>query len=74
MSKVDVKEKVVFLLSCDSSLVKAQNKYNDTPLHEAALDGNAAVISVLIQHGAEVNERGFVGRTALHYACSYGHV
>ena len=33
------------------------NKDNNTPLYETVGNGNSAVISVLIQHGAEVNER-----------------
>ena len=74
MGDVDVKEKVEFLLSRDTSQVKARNKYNNTPLHVTAINGNNAVISVLIQHGADVNARGQFGRTALHKACGQGHV
>ena len=73
-SKTDVKHKAKYLLSCDESLIKARAKNNDTPLHVASITGNDAVISVLIRHGAKVNERGEFGRTALHYACCVGHV
>ena len=70
-SEVKFKQKVEYLLSCDALLIRARDKYNNTPLHAAALRGNDTVISVLIQlHGAEVDERGFHGRTALHQACS----
>ena len=55
-------------------MIRARDIDNDTPLHRAALRGNDTAISVLIQHGAEVNERGYVGRTALHSACSHGYV
>ena len=73
-SKIEAKQKVEYLLSCDASLIRARNNYNNTPLNVAALSGNDTVISVLIQHGAEVDERGEFGRTALHHACQRGHV
>ena len=52
----------------------ARNTPKNTQLHRAAIEGNATVISDLIQHGASVNERGERGRTALHQACVNGHV
>ena len=70
---VDVKEKAEFLIRCDASLVKARTVHKNTPLHAASLKGNTAVISVLIQHGAEVNARGRFDRTPLHYACYKGY-
>ena len=73
-SKIEVRRKVEYLLSCDASLIGVRNNNNNTPLHRAAANGNDAVISVLIQHGAEVNERGEFDRTALHCACNKGHV
>ena len=73
-SKIEAKQKVEYLLSCDASLISAQTNDINTPLHRAALRGNDTVISVLIQHGAEVNKRGPGGRTALHHACQNGHV
>ena len=73
-SNIEVKQKVEYLLSCDASLIRSRTDDNDTPLHRAALDGNDTVISVLIQHGAEVNKRGPVGRTPLHNASVNGHV
>ena len=72
-SEIQAQEKVEYLLSRDASIV-ARNVKNNTPLHTAALSGNDAVISVLIQHGADVNELGQFGRTALHGACNNGHV
>ena len=70
----EVKQKVEYLLCCDASLIRARDKYNDTALHRAASNGNDTVISVLIQRGASVNERGEFDRNALHAACNYGHV
>ena len=74
VSGIEAKQKVEYLLSCDASLIRARTNNNNTPLHRAALNGNDTVISVLIQHCAEVNERGQFGRTALHDACNKGHV
>ena len=74
LSQIEVKQKVEYLLSCDASLIRARDKIYDTPLHSAAVNGNDTVISVLIQHGAEVSERGYLGGTALHHACNKGHV
>ena len=73
-SKIEVKEKVKYLLSCNPSLIRARNNDNNTPLGRAAYNGHDKVIGILIQHGAEVNERGWHGRTALHDACSKGQV
>ena len=73
-SKIEVKQKVEYLLSCDASLIRARNNDNNTPLNDAGLSDNDTAISVLIQHGAEVNERGELGRTALHDACNRGRV
>ena len=73
-SKIEVKQKVEYLLSCDASLIRARDSVSHTPLQVAALCGNKTVISVLLQHGAAVKERGEFGRTALHHACINGHV
>ena len=75
LSVIEAEQKAEYLLSCDSSLIKARTNINHTPLHAvAAFGGNATVINVLIQHGAEVDERRQDGRTALHFACESGHV
>ena len=73
-SETEAKQKVEYLLSCDASLVSAHNKFNNTPLFMAAGVGDDTSISVLLQHGAEVDERCWYGRTALHHASSEGHV
>ena len=73
-SKIEAKQKIEYLLSCDASLIRARDNDDNTPLNLTAIGGNDAVISVLIQHGAEVDERGKLGRTALHGACQKGHV
>ena len=35
--------------------------------------GNAEIVQVLLEHGAEINAQDPEGQTALHYACSVGH-
>ena len=74
VSTIESKQKVYYLLGCNPSLCGARDCDGNTPLHWAALSGIHAVISVLIQHGAKVNERGRFGRTALHSACNNGYV
>lgn len=39
-----------------------------TPLQVAALNGNVAMAKLLLQHGAAVDQRGPMGKTALHFA------
>ena len=74
VSIIEANQKVEYLLSRDSSLIKARTNANHMPLHRAVFTGNDTLISVLIQRGAKVNEQGQYGRSALHYACSKGHV
>ena len=45
-----------------------------TPLHQAVIEGNMAVVALLIQHSAEVNKQDADSWTPLHAACAEGHV
>uniref|UniRef100_A0A8C9TYN7 Ankyrin repeat domain 27 n=1 Tax=Scleropages formosus TaxID=113540 RepID=A0A8C9TYN7_SCLFO len=45
-----------------------------TPLHVAALHGHAALVSLLIRHGANINARNAQSATPLHLACQNSHV
>ena len=73
-SKIEIKEKVDYLLSCDASLVRSQNLFDNTQLLQAAFEGNTNAISVFIQWGVDVNEPGKFATTALHRACGHGRV
>ena len=57
------------ILDLDKSAVKAVNAQKQTPLHFAAVGGNALAVSALVRNGADVNAATSDGSTALHYAC-----
>ncbi|EDO37052.1 predicted protein, partial [Nematostella vectensis] len=54
--------------------VKKQNEKGETPLHLAAIAGDAAAIKHLIEHGADINSRDYCGWQPIHEACNHGHV
>lgn len=43
------------------------------PLHWAAQLGYANIVTLLLEHGADINAKGFNGLTPLHLAVRYGH-
>ena len=47
-------------------------KGGKTLLMYAVLEGNYEACDLLLQHGADVNYRGYSGLTALHYAARLG--
>ena len=48
--------------------------YANSPLIVAAVEGNAAVVDLLLSRGADPDLNDTEGRTAVMHAASYGHV
>ena len=44
-----------------------------TPLHHAARAGDAAMVRLLLENGADVSARCGLGETPLHHAAYWGH-
>ena len=53
--------------------ISSADMSGSTPLHLAAIKGTSANIRVLLEAGADVNQRDRQGRTALSDAASFGH-
>ena len=47
---------------------------NDSPLHDAALEGNLDTVKKLIANGLDLNAKNKFGNTPLHYASIAGHL
>ncbi|XP_036822354.1 ankyrin repeat domain-containing protein 12 isoform X4 [Oncorhynchus mykiss] len=52
--------------------VNKRNERGETPLHMAAIRGDAKQVKELISLGADVNIKDFAGWTPLHEACNLG--
>ncbi|XP_056276686.1 ankyrin repeat domain-containing protein 12 isoform X2 [Pseudoliparis swirei] len=53
--------------------VNKRNERGETPLHMAAIRGDAKQVKDLISLGADVNMKDFAGWTPLHEACNLGY-
>ncbi|KAM6948366.1 ankyrin repeat domain-containing protein 12 [Aplochiton taeniatus] len=53
--------------------VNKRNERGETPLHMAAIRGDAKLVKELISLGADVNVKDFAGWTPLHEACNLGY-
>jgi ankyrin repeat protein len=51
--------------------IAAQDETHVTPLHLAALSGNAQTVQLLIEHGADVTGLDRSNKAALHFATSW---
>ena len=60
---------VAAFLAADRRLVHAKDRWENTPLHHAA---DVEVARLLLNHGADVNARGWMGATPLHDAAQHG--
>ena len=61
------------LLENGADIEEAEGKFNDTPLHLAALEGNTSAVECLLDRGANIEAKDKIGRTALILAASIGH-
>jgi ankyrin repeat protein len=71
---VNPKLEVVALLLDWGADVHAKNDESETPLHEAARDGNVEEAVLLLDHGADIHAEDVWGRTPLHEAARDGNV
>ncbi len=65
-------EQVRSMIVLDPELVKAQDKYGNSPLHIAAYKGRTEIVEFLLSEGAEVNTMSKFGGTALYMASYAG--
>mmetsp|Transcript_44626 Transcript_44626/g.112459 ORF Transcript_44626/g.112459 Transcript_44626/m.112459 type:complete len:909 (-) Transcript_44626:74-2800(-) len=53
--------------------VNTQNKFGESPLHQACLRGNIPSIKLLLDSDAKVDAVNKIGESSLHYAVRAGH-
>lgn len=61
-------------LSSGSPAVMKRNHKGETPLHIAAIKGEAEAVTELLDQGADPNLKDNAGWTPLHEACNLGHL
>ncbi len=66
-------KRVKLLLTGNPDLVNAQDKYKQTPLHQASFGGHTKTAELLLQHKVDVNVQDVDGWTPLHRASSWCH-
>jgi hypothetical protein len=62
------------LLSIRNINVNVKDRFGETPLHDAALNGHIEIARLLLQNGVDVNAKNHANWTPLHYAALRGHV
>lgn len=67
--------KVKFLLKYGGKQIalNEKNKYGLTPLQQSCLEGNLALVMLLLDHGADIEGQDKNGWTPLHFAIVAGH-
>src|SRR5215208_5611209 len=67
-------ERVGSLLDRHPHLAEASDGRGDRPIHHAARNGDAEVVRLLIEHGADINAANPRGHTVLYCAGGHGHL
>ncbi|MDE1151753.1 MAG: ankyrin repeat domain-containing protein [Micavibrio sp.] len=67
------RELVEMLFNADATQLNARNRYGDTALHYAALNGYDDVVDFLLEKGANAHIKNFDNRTALYLAQQNKH-
>jgi ankyrin repeat protein len=70
----ELRVELVSLLLTHNAKIDIHPKNQDGALHKAAMYGHPELLRLLIEAGADVNEKGGYGRTPLIYAASSGVV
>lgn len=70
MGRTEVVAALVAHPSCD---VNIENHRGSTPLHKAASKNFPSIVKILLDSGANIDAVDSSERTALHWACFYGH-
>jgi ankyrin repeat protein len=66
-------EHILRVITANPSQLHSKSKFwRETLLHDAARDGNAALVAELVKRGAPVNAKDTAGETPLMYAAKYG--
>lgn len=66
-------QKVRRILDHFPGAVHLKDKYHCTPLHLAVQNGHAETVKVLLNRGANVAARDYMGFMPLHYAAKHDH-
>jgi hypothetical protein len=67
-------EMVSLLISLHADVNMKSGSIGTTALHNAAMFGNADIVQLLLDHGADVDERDLLGATPMVYAIHYMNV
>ncbi|EFJ22491.1 hypothetical protein SELMODRAFT_175493 [Selaginella moellendorffii] len=67
-------EEAQALLQCNPRLAKYSTfGARNSPLHFAAMQGHNEIVTLLLEHGVDVDTRKYCGQTALMQSCRHGH-
>lgn len=70
--KNDDLTKVKTLIGKDASIINLKDNLDNTPLHNAAIDGSVAITELLLSKGADINSANTQLNTPLHLAIMNG--